>query len=73
LVQLCYVLPHSALHLLPNKLHLALIRHYPNWYKNNFGFVWAYCRYFWESHVDMTDIDIDELEAFIMNNKHLLR
>jgi 5'-3' exoribonuclease 1 len=73
LVQLCYVLPHSSLHLLPNRLHLALIQNYPNWYKNNFDFVWAYCRYFWESHVEMTDIDIDELEGFILNNRHLLQ
>jgi hypothetical protein len=27
--------------------------------------MWAYCRYFWEAHVQLPDIDIDELERFV--------
>jgi len=65
LVQLCYVLPHSSLNLLPEKINKGLITNYPNWYKNDCEFVWAYCRYFWESHVNMSDIDIDELEMLV--------
>jgi 5'-3' exonuclease len=64
-VQLCYVLPRSSLSLLPNKLYNELIRRYDHWYKGNCDFVWAYCRYFWESHVEMGEIDINELEHFI--------
>jgi len=72
LVQLCYVLPRSSLNLLPNKLYFELLRKYDNWYKGNCDYVWAYCRYFWESHVEMNEINIEELEQFIANNKHLL-
>ena len=72
IVQLCYVLPRPSLNLLPNKLYFELIRKYDHWYKGNCDFVWAYCRYFWESHVEMNEIDINELERFIAGNKHLL-
>ena len=72
IVQLCYVLPRPSLNLLPNKLYFELIRKYDHWYKGNCDFVWAYCRYFWESHVEMNEIDIDELERFIGDYRHLL-
>jgi 5'-3' exoribonuclease 1 len=72
IVQLCYVLPRTSLNLLPSKLYFELIRKYDHWYKGNCDFVWAYCRYFWESHVEMNEIDINELEKFIENNKHFL-
>jgi 5'-3' exonuclease len=71
-VQLCYVLPRTSLSLLPNKLYNELIRRYDHWYKDNCDFVWAYCRYFWESHVEMGEIDINELEHFIEMHRHLL-
>jgi 5'-3' exonuclease len=72
IVQLCYVLPRPSLNLLPNKLYFELIRRYDHWYKGNCDFVWAYCRHFWESHVEMNEIDIDELERFIGDYRHLL-
>ena len=72
IVQLCYVLPRSALNLLPNKLVSELLRAKDRWYKGNCDFSWSYCRYFWESHVEMNEIDITELEQFVAENKHLL-
>jgi 5'-3' exonuclease len=72
IVQLCYVLPRASLPLLPKRLYFELIKKYDHWYKSNCDFVWAYCSYFWESHVDMNEIDIDELEKFINENNHLL-
>ena len=72
MVQLCYVLPRSSLNLLPKKLYFELMRKYDRWYKGNCDFVWAYCKYFWESHVEMNKINIDELERFIAENKHLM-
>ena len=72
IVQLCYVLPRSCLNLLPQKLYFELIRRHDEWYKGNCEYVWAYCRYFWESHVEMNEINIEELERFIADNIHLL-
>jgi len=72
IVQLCYVLPRSSLNLLPNKFYFQLLKKYDHWYKGNCDFVWAYCRYFWESHVEMNEIDIEELEKFVEEHRHLL-
>ena len=71
IVQLCYVLPRHSLHLLPKNLGKALIANFSEWYPDDCEFVWAYCRYFWESHAKMNDIDIKELEQFLTENKHL--
>jgi 5'-3' exonuclease len=69
LVQLCYVLPKQSLHLLPEKLYKNLITNKIHWYDTNCTFVWAYCRYFWEAHVNLPHIDINELEKFVQENK----
>jgi 5'-3' exonuclease len=69
LVQLCYVLPRQSLILLPEKLYNNLITKRLDWYKSDCEFVWAYCRYFWESHVQLPHIDINELEEFVYENK----
>ena len=34
---------------------VELIRKYDHWYKGNYEFVWAYCKYFWEAHVDFPE------------------
>ena len=58
LVQLMYVLPRQSLHLLPSKLFEKMdMSNYPT----DCDFVWAYCRYFWESHVDLPELDLEEL------------
>ena len=69
IVQLCYVLPRSSLNLLPPRVYNGLMQKYSRWYRDDCLFLWAYCRYFWESHVEMSDIDIDELEGFIVSLK----
>jgi 5'-3' exoribonuclease 1 len=71
IVQLCYVLPKNSLNLLPKNLGQVLQKNYKDWYRADCDFVWAYCRYFWESHVQMNEIDIAELEHFLKTNKHL--
>jgi len=72
IVQLCYVLPRSGLSLLPNKLSSKLLEIHDEWYKTDCVFIWAFCRYFWESHVQMNEIDLQELEELIHANKNLV-
>jgi 5'-3' exonuclease len=67
LVQLSYVLPKQSLHLLPDNLYKVLLKEHGEWYKSECEFIWAYCRYFWEAHVLLPHIDIDELEKFVIN------
>jgi 5'-3' exonuclease len=69
LTQLCYVLPKASLHLLPLNVRRILLQKYQHWYNDDCDFVWAFCRYFWESHVELPEIDIDELENIIRKIK----
>jgi 5'-3' exonuclease len=65
LVQLCYVLPKHSLNLLPANVYKRLLEAHPEWYGENYNIIWAYCKYFWESHAQLPEIDINELEQFL--------
>jgi 5'-3' exoribonuclease 2 len=65
LVQLCYVLPKQSLNLLPDKLYKVLKNEHQEWYKNDCEFIWAFSKYFWESHVELPEIDIEELKQVV--------
>lgn len=70
LVQLAYVLPRNSLHLLPKNIYKNLMEKRPEWYKLDFKIVWAYCRYLWEGHVILPEIDIDELKNIIKHTEN---
>ena len=65
LVQLAYVLPRNSLHLLPKKIYEKLILNHSEWYQLDYNILWAYCKYFWEGHVELPHIDINLLEKII--------
>jgi 5'-3' exonuclease len=66
LLQLSYVLPIDSLSFLPSKIQNGLIEQFPHLYKNDYNFIWCFCKYFWESHAELPEIDIFELEKFIL-------
>ena len=65
--QLSYVLPRNSLKLLPENIFKKIVLNYEKCFKLDYDIKWSYCRYFWESHVILPEIDIDELEKIILN------
>lgn len=63
--QLCYVLPRNSLHYLPENIYNKLIDKYINLYGTNYSFSWSFCKYFWECHVNLPHINIDEIEEIV--------
>ena len=65
LVQLCYVLPKNSLSLLPIELRKELLDKHEDWYNDDCTFTWAICKFFWESHVNFNEIDLNQLENIV--------
>ena len=63
--QLCYVLPKQSMKMLPSKIYDKVIRDHKHLYNDEFKFQWAFCRYFWESHAVLPEIDIEDLEKSV--------
>jgi len=63
-IQLCYVLPRPSLQLLPRQVLEKLSKH-PNFssmYATNHHVNWSFCKFFWEAHTEMPELDIRDLE-----------
>jgi len=64
-VQLCYVLPPRSLSLLPHKVYARLLKTCPEYYPDHCEFTWAFCRYFWEAHAALPEIDVSVLKQVV--------
>ena len=38
-----------------------LLEKHREWYSTNFNIKWVFCKYFWESNVELCDIDLNKL------------
>ena len=65
LVQLCYVLPRQSLGFLPEKLYKKIKEDHADLYPTDCEFTWAFCKYFWECHVELPEINVNELEQYV--------
>jgi hypothetical protein len=71
-VQLCYVLPRASHALLPPAAERALMQSALRSKYTDDGspnFKWAYCKYFWECHTDLPELNIAEIERIVSNVK----
>jgi 5'-3' exonuclease len=60
-VQLAYVLPVSSLALAGNRLRDVLLKRFPEQYRDDYTQKWSYCKYIWESHVDLPEFSLELL------------
>ena len=65
LTQLSYVLPKASLTLLPKKIKETLIKNMHDNYPDNCELEWSFCKYLWEAHPKLPNININKLEELI--------
>jgi 5'-3' exonuclease len=63
--QLSYVLPRNSLKLLPENIFKKIVLNYEHCYRLNYEIKYSFCKYFWESHVILPDIDIEKLDKLV--------
>tara|TARA_B100000900_G_scaffold275518_1_gene235464 strand:- start:16 stop:393 length:378 start_codon:yes stop_codon:yes gene_type:complete len=68
-IQLAYVLPKEKLHYLPPKYHYALLNQLNHYYLETYDLSWAYCKYIWEAHPNLPNVDINSIKHLISSIK----
>ena len=66
LTQLSYVLPFDSLFLLPHAIKDRLLKTRSEWYIGNFKYHWSFCKFFWEAHPLLPEINMDELKQIVI-------
>jgi 5'-3' exonuclease len=66
-LQLAYVLPRAKLDL--SKHSAFLLQKYPENYPEKYEYQWAFCRYFWEAHPILPEVDLEKIIMCNINNK----
>ena len=64
-VQLSYVLPIESLHLIPNQIGKKLLAEKEEYYTDEYNLNWAFCKFMWETHIELPYIDLEDLEEFV--------
>jgi len=64
MVQLAYVLPKDNLSLLPEPVYKYLLTNYSHLYPEQYDFMMAYCRYFWETHPVLPNISNEVMDKW---------
>ena len=63
--QLSYVLPKNSLYLLPKNLENSLLENFKSHYESNLSIDWSFCRYLWEAHINVSHINIQDIESLV--------
>ena len=63
--QLAYVLPKQSLELIDTKSKKLLEPYLNTWYTEDIDFKYSYCKYFWESHIILPEITVDDIEKVL--------
>lgn len=66
ITQLFYVLPYDDFELIPYESKEKILTVFPELKEKNFNIYYHFCLFFWESHVDFYELDIDKLNKLII-------
>ena len=64
-VQLSYVLPPMCHYLLPENI-VKKLENIPECFPEDIKFEYMYCRYLWEAHLDIEDVEINKLKEIMI-------